>query len=417
MMTDAINGAFSFFTDDNFVIETLFNLHEIIEIVIIVLFNLFIVFFKINNRKLVLWLLCYLYVASSFVLYSFAMKPVDLISIINVPISFSIILILYNLIPDFKPRIFLPFAFLFFVYTIYICNVEAAYGDVPVNLSFVLRSFIMNIFFAILIIKILYYNNTVKIFVNTFEINKLNENLASANKEIENQKDELQNYNDNLEVMVQVKTKTIVGLKNAIMETIAELVERRDNATGGHISRTSRFLKIVVDAMIVKGINIGKTVLLDTEQIIMSAQLHDVGKIAIDDSILRKPGKLDNDEFEAMKRHTIIGGEIIKEIQNKTEESEFLEYAYTFAVYHHEKWDGTGYPFGIAAEKIPLLARLMALIDVYDALISERPYKKAFTHEEAIKIITDGKGTHFDPVLTDLFLSVADQLIIEERKN
>jgi len=125
---------------------------------------------------------------------------------------------------------------------------------------------------------------------------------------------------------------------------------------------------------------------------------------------LRKPGKLDNDEFEAMKKHTIIGGEIIKEIQNKTEESEFLEYAYMFAVYHHEKWDGSGYPFGIAGEKIPLPARLIALIDVYDALISERPYKKAFTHEEALKIIADGKGTHFDPVLTDLFLSVSGKL-------
>ncbi len=159
-----------------------------------------------------------------------------------------------------------------------------------------------------------------------------------------------------------------------------------------------------------------KTSSLDTEQIIMSAQLHDVGKIAIDDSILRKPGKLDKDEFEAMKKHTVIGGEIIKEIQNKTEESEYLEYAYTFAVYHHEKWDGSGYPFGIAGEKIPLPARLMALIDVYDALISERPYKKAFTHEEAIKIIADGKGTHFDPVLTDLFLSVADKLIVEANK-
>jgi len=385
--------AFYFFSNDNLIIEKLFSLRENIEIIIIILFNLFIVLFR-KNKNIVLWFLCYIYAAISFVLYSFDMKPTDLISLVDVPFLFSLILILYTLIPDFKPRIFIPFAFLFCVYTIYICDINTANSNVPVGLPFALRTFIINIFVGIIIIKILYYNNTVKIFV---------------------QENELQNYNDNLEMMVREKTKTITELKNAIMETIAELVERRDNATGGHISRTSRFLRIVVNAMIAKGIHMGKTD-SDIEQIIMSAQLHDVGKIAIDDSILRKPGKLDNDEFEAMKKHTIIGGEIIKEIQNKTEESEFLEYAYTFAVYHHEKWDGSGYPFGIAAEKIPLPARLMALIDVYDALISERPYKKAFTREEAVKIIADGKGTHFDPVLTDLFLSVSDQLIVEGKK-
>jgi len=383
LLAKLADGVFSLFSNDNLIIESIFNLRSIIEIVIIVLFNI-IAFFG-RNKKSLLWLLCYLYAASSFVLYSFDMAPTDLISLINIPILFSIILILYTLVPDFKPAIFLPFAFLFFVYTVYKCDLEVQSG-----MTFILRSFIMNIFVAVIIIKILYYNNTVKIFV---------------------QEKELQNYNDNLEGMVREKTKKITELKNAIMETIAELVERRDDATGGHISRTSKLFKIVTDAMIAKGMNIGKTS-LDIEQIILSAQLHDVGKIAIDDSILRKPGKLDKDEFEAMKKHTTIGGEIIKEIQNKTEESEFLEYAYTFAVYHHEKWDGSGYPFGIAAEKIPLPARLMALIDVYDALISERPYKKAFTREEAVKIIADGKGTHFDPVLTDLFLSVSDKLIV-----
>jgi len=391
LLSKLADVVFSLLSNDNFVIEMLYSLREIMEIVIIVLFNACIIFFKRSNSKTILWFLCYVYIASSFVLYSFDMRPTDLITLINVPILFSIILILYTLIPDFKPKIFIPFAFLFFIYTTYICDINTAYGNVPISLPFILRSFIMNVFVAILIIKILYYNNSVKIFI---------------------QENELQNYNDNLEGMVQEKTKTITELKNAIMETIAELVERRDDATGGHISRTSKFLKIVADAMIAKGIKIGKAS-LDVDQIIMSAQLHDVGKIAIDDSILRKPGKLDNDEFEAMKKHTVIGGEIIKEIQKKTEESEFLEYAYTFAVFHHEKWDGSGYPYGIAGEKIPLPARLMALIDVYDALISERPYKKAFTHEEALKIIADGKGTHFDPVLTDLFLSVSNKLNVE----
>jgi putative two-component system response regulator len=135
-----------------------------------------------------------------------------------------------------------------------------------------------------------------------------------------------------------------------------------------------------------------------------------VGKIAIDDIILRKPGKLTHEEFETMKQHTILGGEIIKEIQSKTGEQEFLDSAFIFAVYHHEKWDGSGYPYGIAGDKIPLPARLMTLIDVYDALISQRAYKEPFSHEEAVKIIKEGKGSHFDPVLTELFLSVSNQL-------
>jgi putative two-component system response regulator len=111
-----------------------------------------------------------------------------------------------------------------------------------------------------------------------------------------------------------------------------------------------------------------------------------------------------------MKKHTVFGGEIIKRIQNKAGEGEFLNYAEIFAVYHHEKWDGSGYPYGLAGEDIPLPARLMAIIDVYDALISERPYKKAFSHIEAIKIIKDGSGSHFDPVLTDLFLETSKNL-------
>jgi len=143
---------------------------------------------------------------------------------------------------------------------------------------------------------------------------------------------------------------------------------------------------------------------------ILSAQLHDVGKIAIDDSILRKPCKLTDEEFEKMKKHTILGGEIIKKIQSKTGENDFLNYASIFSVYHHEKWDGSGYPYGICGKNIPLQARIMAIIDVYDALISERPYKKPFSHEEAIKIINEGSGTHFDPVLIDVFMSVSNQL-------
>jgi putative two-component system response regulator len=214
--------------------------------------------------------------------------------------------------------------------------------------------------------------------------------------------------------MVTEKTKTIIELKNAVMETIAELVEHRDNTTGGHITRTSRYLKIFIDTLLSNRLYSEQTAFWgknnNAEQLVLSAQLHDVGKIGIPDSILQKPGKLDKEEFEIMKKHTVLGGEIIKEIQKKTGEKEFLDNAGIFAVYHHEKWDGSGYPYGIAGEKIPLPARLMAIIDVYDALISERPYKKAFSHDEAIEIIREGKGSHFDPVLAELFVSFSDQL-------
>lgn len=206
--------------------------------------------------------------------------------------------------------------------------------------------------------------------------------------------------------MVNEKTKTIVELKKAVMETIADLVEHRDDTTGGHISRTSNYLKTMIDTMVSNNLYHDEVFSWNKEEMVLSAQLHDVGKIGIDDSILRKPAKLDNDEFEIMKKHTILGGEIVRVIQKKTAESEFLNSAFIFAVYHHEKWDGSGYPYGMKGENIPLQARLMAIIDVYDALISERPYKKAFSHEEAMEIIKKGKGTHFDPKLVEIWDSL-----------
>jgi putative two-component system response regulator len=235
------------------------------------------------------------------------------------------------------------------------------------------------------------------------------DDLACANNEIENQKNELRNYNENLEKMVQEKIKTIVVLKNAVMETIADLVERRDKTTGGHISRTSNYMRIFIDEIIKEKLYQEQTALWNKEEIVLSAQLHDVGKIGIDDIILLKPAKLSAVEFEVMKNHTLMGGEIIKEIQQKTGESEFLDFAFIFAVYHHEKWNGTGYPYRISRKKIPLPARIMSIIDVYDALISLRPYKEPLSHEEAIKIINEEKSTSFDPALTELFISISSR--------
>jgi putative two-component system response regulator len=147
----------------------------------------------------------------------------------------------------------------------------------------------------------------------------------------------------------------------------------------------------------------------DIELICQSSQLHDVGKIAISDSILKKPGMLTYEEFTAMQRHVAHGVGFIEHLEDGEAYSAFLHYAKTFVEFHHEKWDGTGYLRGISGEDIPLFGRLMAIVDVYDALTSERPYKKIFSHEEAVRIIRDGKGKHFDPMLVNLFEEVAEQ--------
>lgn len=206
------------------------------------------------------------------------------------------------------------------------------------------------------------------------------------------------------------KGRAKVILLNAIIETFMEYIESRDNTAGGHVSRTSRVLKLFINEILAKGLYKQQTEGWSTEAMVAAARMHDIGKIAIDDTILHKPGKLTDVEFEVIKRHTLLGGEIIKEMQSKTEKTELLTHAKEFALYHHEKWDGTGYPHALAGENIPLTGRVMSLVDVYDALISDKPYKKAFTHQEAFKIINEAKGLSFDPQLTELFLSVSDKI-------
>ena len=220
----------------------------------------------------------------------------------------------------------------------------------------------------------------------------------------ETQRKKLKEYNHDLEVIVDKKTETVFGLQNAILKTVAELVESRDNITGGHIERTQLYLSLFVGFLLERGVYTKELSSWDIGLFAMSSQLHDVGKISIRDSILMKPGKLTDDEFEEMKKHTIYGMNIVDRIERSTPESAFLRHARIMAVSHHEKWDGTGYPFGLSGRNIPLQGRLMAIIDVYDALTNDRPYKNAFTHEEAMEIIQSGNGTSFDPMLCDVFI-------------
>jgi putative two-component system response regulator len=232
------------------------------------------------------------------------------------------------------------------------------------------------------------------------------------------QKQKLKTYNDLLQNMVEKRTYQVEELQSAILSTMAEMLEFRDAITGGHIERTGSFLKLLVDSMLKENIYREELLPWDLEHLISSAQLHDVGKIAISDMILNKPGLLSPEEFEIMKQHASIGEEAIKGIMEKTSENDFLFHARFFAASHHERWDGSGYPRGLKGKAIPLQGRIMAIADVYDALISRRPYKRPLSPAESKKIILEGRGTHFDPALTDLFDKLSGEFAaVAERCN
>jgi len=233
--------------------------------------------------------------------------------------------------------------------------------------------------------------------------------IVQQKQEVLDSRAALKHYADNLEIMVDNKTKEVLKLQNVVLTTVADLVECRDSHTGGHIFRTQRYLEVLLAELIQEGTYADEVLAWDLGFFLPSAQLHDVGKIAISDLILNKPGKLTPEEFEIMKTHVAVGVDAIEKIMHHADEHAFLRHALLIAGTHHEKWDGTGYPMGLKGRNIPLEGRLMAIVDVYDALISDRPYKKAFTHEEARKIIEEGAGTHFDPVLVAVFRNIADE--------
>ncbi len=222
------------------------------------------------------------------------------------------------------------------------------------------------------------------------------------------QQNELYNYSQNLEKMVLEKTKVISDLQFDIIHVLSDMVERRDGSTGGHLLRTQNYLKVLLEAVQFENIYKDELEGIDIDIFTHASQLHDVGKMSIPDSILLKPGKLTKEEFEKMKDHTLIGEEAIKFAVSNMNENRFLEIAAIFAGCHHEKWDGTGYPRNLKEKEIPIEGRLMAIVDVYDALISERPYKEPFSHEKAVGIIIKDKGTHFDPLLVDVFSKISD---------
>ena len=215
-------------------------------------------------------------------------------------------------------------------------------------------------------------------------------------------------YNDLVQQDIQAELvanqKKISSMQSHMISGLASLVENRDMDTGDHISRTSAYVKTLAEDARADGVYTDELTDHFISLIYTLAPLHDIGKIIIPDSILKKPGKLTPEEFEQMKMHATFGGAVAKEALSGITDEEYLSFASDIAKYHHERWDGTGYPEHLKGEEVPLAARIMAIADVYDALVSKRCYKNAMTPEEAFKIIQDETGSHFDPLLAKVFM-------------
>ena len=186
----------------------------------------------------------------------------------------------------------------------------------------------------------------------------------------------------------------------------ATLIENRDNNTGGHVKRTTLYVRLLAEELRNRGYYSEILTRDYMKNLLMAAPMHDVGKIAVPDAILQKPGRLTEEEFEMMKMHTIKGGEIIRETFSRMGNEQYLEIAYEIALHHHEKWNGKGYPDGLREKEIPLCARIMSIADVFDAVSENRCYRAALPLDECFEIIRSGSGRDFDPLLVDIFLDM-----------
>ena len=232
------------------------------------------------------------------------------------------------------------------------------------------------------------------------EIENLYHAIASTSREV------VQNLAD-----IQHQSEQITRLQSGLIMVLADMVESRDKCTGNHVRNTASYVRLILGRMREKGLY--PDILTDEyiKDVVSSAPLHDVGKIKIPDALLNKPGKLTDSEFSMMKQHTVAGGEIIDSAIEQVSDasSGYLNEARNLTVYHHERWDGKGYPSGIKEEEIPLSARVMAVADVFDALVSRRSYKEGFPVDKAVDIIREESGTHFDPVVVDAFLDCVEE--------
>ena len=199
-------------------------------------------------------------------------------------------------------------------------------------------------------------------------------------------------------------------MQNGLIITMADMVENRDSDTGAHVQKTAEYVKIIAESLKRNGYYLEKLTPKYMSDLVMSAPLHDVGKINISDTILNKPGKLTDEEYEIMKMHTVYGKEIMEKAIVTVKGENYLKEARNMAAYHHERWDGKGYPEGLHGEVIPLSARIMAVADVFDALTSPRVYKPAFPLEKALQILEEGSGTQFDPKCINAFMAALPEV-------
>lgn len=217
-------------------------------------------------------------------------------------------------------------------------------------------------------------------------------------------------YERSLEEKVAEKVEEIESMYDLMTISFAGLVESRDGVTGGHLKNTSLFFKLFIEYLMELPKYRDELPESLVRRACRSAPLHDVGKIAIEDAVLRKAGGLSKEEFEQMKMHSVIGGDIFAFIKGRIPDREFAEVAEQIARCHHEKWNGSGYPDGLKGKNIPLVARIMSIVDVYDALTSKRPYKEPFSHERAMIMIAEKSGIEFDPELVNEFLNIEDRI-------
>lgn len=220
---------------------------------------------------------------------------------------------------------------------------------------------------------------------------------------------ELKRHRDHLRELVEERTRELKLTQEVTIEAMGALAEYRDPETGGHIRRTQHYVRLLAGRLCQHPRFAPVLDEQTVELLYLSAPLHDIGKVGIPDHILLKPGKLTEEEFEKMKQHTVYGRDAIKAAEKRLGHNSFLRYAREIAETHQEKWDGTGYPCGLKEDEIPVSGRLMAVADVYDALISKRVYKPPFPHSKAVQIILDGKGSHFDPDMVEAFIELQEE--------
>lgn len=233
---------------------------------------------------------------------------------------------------------------------------------------------------------------------------ELSKSFEAKNQLLLENSEILEKYNTQLEELVNKKVNEISESQISTIFALVKLAESRDDETGAHVERTAELCKLM--AIHLKELP-DYSDIIDNEyidNIYKASPLHDIGKVGIPDGILLKKGRLSKEEFEMMKTHVEIGYETLKEVHNKYPVNSFLEMGMDITKYHHEKWDGTGYPMGLEGKDIPLSGRIMAIVDVYDALRSKRVYKEAYSHAKSMRLIKSNKGKHFDPKLVDVFI-------------